>query len=83
MDYTIAQSKRDIADDMNIPGLFMQEGFMNKLLNSKYQILDQPDLKKLEESALNNNILVLIDPGTEAGKKLSGKLPKMMHGKSG
>ena len=24
---------------------------------------------------MNNNILVLIDPGTEAGKKLSGKLP--------
>ena len=75
VDYTIAQSKRDIADDMDIPGLFVQEGFMNNLLNSKYLILDQPDLKKLEEAVLNNNILVLIDPGTEAGKKLSGKLP--------
>ena len=55
---------------------------MNNLLNSKYHILDQPDLKKLEESVLNNNILVLIDPGTEAGKKLSGKLPGMMPGKT-
>ena len=45
VDYTIAQSKRDIADDMKIPGLFMQEGFMNNLLNSKYLILDQPILK--------------------------------------
>ncbi len=76
VDFTIAQSKRDIADDMKIPGLFMQEGFMNNLLNSKYQLLDQPDLKKLEESVVSNNILVLIDPATEAGKKLTEKLPK-------
>ena len=76
VDFTIAQSKRDIADDLNIPGLFMQEGFMNNLLNTQYQVLDQPDLKKLEESVLNINILVLSDPGTEAGKKLTDKLPK-------
>ena len=28
---TIAQSKLDIADDMNIPGLFLQEGFIYNL----------------------------------------------------
>ena len=30
--YTIAQSKVDIADDMKIPGLSLQEGFINELL---------------------------------------------------
>jgi hypothetical protein len=76
VDYTIAQSKRDIADDMKIPGLNMQEGFLRDLLESQYIILDQPSVEKLNESVLNNNILVLVDPGTEAGKKLSGKLPE-------
>ena len=28
VDYTIAQSKRDIADDLKIPGLYLQEGFL-------------------------------------------------------
>ena len=28
-DYTIAQSRVDIADDMKIPGLSVEEGFMN------------------------------------------------------
>ena len=32
VEYTIAQSKVDIADDMKIPGLSLQEGFMNDLL---------------------------------------------------
>lgn len=76
VDYTIAQSKRDIADDMKIPGLIMQEGFLYNLLKTEYLTLDQPALKKLDESALSNNILVLVDPGSEAGKMLSGKLPK-------
>ena len=76
VNYTIAQSKRDIADDMKIPGLFMQEGFLNNLLNQEYITLDQPSLELLNESAMNNSILVLTDPGTEAGRKLSEILPK-------
>jgi hypothetical protein len=76
VDYTIAQNKRDIADDMRIPGLFMQEGFINELLKTDYLVLDQPLLKKLDESLLTGNVLVLTDPGTEAGKKLCDKLPK-------
>jgi hypothetical protein len=76
VDYTIAQSKVDIADDMKIPGLSLQEGFLNNLLNGQYVLLDQPTLQKLGESTANNNVLVLIDPDTEAGKKLADKLPK-------
>lgn len=76
VDYTIAQSKRDIADDMKIPGLFMEEGFFNGLMNTKYSVLDQPSLKTLDEAVSKNNILVLTDPGTEAGKKLSAMVPE-------
>ncbi|MEI6048715.1 MAG: hypothetical protein WCS03_07425 [Bacteroidota bacterium] len=76
VDYTIAQSKVDIADDMKIPGLWLQEGFINNLLNVQYLLLDQPTIQKLGESTGNSNTLVLIDPDTEAGKKLAEKLPK-------
>jgi len=76
VDYTIAQSKVDIADDMKIPGLSVQEGFMNDLLTGQYVLLDQPTLQKLGEEAGSNNVLVLTDPDTETGKKLAGKLPK-------
>lgn len=76
IDFTIAQSKVDIADDMKIPGLSVQEGFMNNILTGKYIILDQPDIQKLNTEAATNNILVLTDPDTELGKKLIGKLPK-------
>ncbi len=76
VDYTIAQSKRDIADDMNIPGLSVQEGFMSNLLGAKYLILDQPTLQELGRTVESNDVLVLIDPGTETGKKLTKELKK-------
>ncbi len=78
-DYTIAQSKADIADDIKIPGLSLQEGFVTYLLKGTYNTIDQPSLKKLEESAAISNILVLVDPETECGKKLIGKLPDNRH----
>jgi len=74
VEYTIAQSKVDIADDMKMPGLSLQEGFMNGLLGSSYTVLDQPGLQKLGELAANDVVLVLIDPDSDAGKKLTGKL---------
>jgi hypothetical protein len=75
-DYTIAQSKLDIADDMGIPGLSLQEGFMNTILTTQYIVLDQPSFQKLAETSVKNNVLVIIDPESEAGKKLAEKLPE-------
>jgi hypothetical protein len=76
VDYTIAQSKVDIADDMKMPGLSLQEGFLYNLLNGEFVSIDQPSLQKLGESVKNNNVLILIDPDTDTGKKLIDKLPK-------
>jgi hypothetical protein len=39
-------------------------------------MLDEPTLQKLGESTVNNNVLVILDPDKEAGKKLGEKLPK-------
>ena len=76
VDYTIAQSKVDIADDLQIPGLSLQEGFLFGLLNESYIILDQPSVQKLNESLVKSNVLILIDPETETGKILADKLLK-------
>jgi len=68
--FTIAQSKRDIAEDMGVPGLTMQEGFIQGLLAESYNQLDQPSIQQLEESIKGNNVLVVLDPTSEAGRML-------------
>jgi hypothetical protein len=76
VEYAIAQGKVDIADDMNIPGLSVQEGFIYELLKEEYVVLDQPSSQKLADAAAGSNVLVLVSPDTELGKILTGKLPK-------
>jgi hypothetical protein len=73
---TIAQSKADVAEDMNIPGLSVQEGFFSALLGEKVTILDQPTLPKLQESIGKSSLLVLTGPDSETGRKLMAKLPR-------
>jgi hypothetical protein len=75
LDYTIAQNKVDLATELGIPGLAVQEGFLYSLFKDQYTMLDLPGLQKLNESSAAGNVLVLVDPATETGKKLSEKLP--------
>ena len=76
-DYTIAQNKVDIAEDMGIAGLAVQEGFLSELFKGPCLLLDQPTPQKLTESIVGNNVLVLVDPDSEVGKKLTGKITKI------
>jgi hypothetical protein len=69
----IAQSKVDVAEDMGLPGLSMQEGFVNGLITEPFSTLDQPSVQQIEESIQKGNLLILLDPNSEAGKKVSGK----------
>lgn len=75
MDYTIAQNKIDMAAEFGIPGLVMQEGFLFSFFKDQYSTLEQPSLQKLIESAAGGNILLMVDPATETGKKIKEKLP--------
>ena len=70
---TIAQSKIDIAEDMQLPGLNIQEGFVNGLFSEGYKTLENPTLKELEETIGSGNVLVFTVPGSEAGKQLVQK----------
>lgn len=71
---TIRQAKVEIATDMKIPGLKLQEGFIGRLLSDDFSVLDQPALKDLNK--IDRNLLVLVDPNSESGKILNGKLYK-------
>ena len=68
---SILQSKVDIAEDMGLPGLIMQEGFFQNLTSGSYQILDQPDKTELEKLLESGNVLVFINPKTPLGKELT------------
>jgi hypothetical protein len=72
---TILQSKVDVAEDMGIPGLIMQEGFLSGLLSGPYDLLDQPGTAQLESALSSGNVLVFVDPGSATGQTLTANLP--------
>ncbi len=70
----ILQSKVDIAEEMGLPGLIMQEGFFDRLTSGSYRVLDQPTKPDLESLMENKNVLVYIDPLSSLGKELTSGL---------
>jgi len=71
---TILQSKMDIAEDMGLVGLRMQEGFFNGLATASYTVLDNPTVDELQNAFGSSvNILVFADPVSETGKQLQKK----------
>lgn len=70
IEQTILQSKLTIAEDMQMPGLLMQEGFISKLLSVKVQQKQNPTIQELEVAIKNDNVLLLTNPNSELGKKM-------------
>ncbi len=68
---TILQNKVDLADDIGIPGLVMQEGFINEFVSGPCKIMDQPQKNELEQALGSGNVLVYIDPKTSLGKEIT------------
>ncbi len=46
VEYTIAQAKIDLAEDLNMPGLILQEGFINGLFSESYVLLEASKLRE-------------------------------------
>ncbi|MCE4566388.1 hypothetical protein INQ51_18860 [Maribellus sp. CM-23] len=67
---TILQSKIDAADDMGIPGLFMQEGFISALLQNPCKVFDQPSKEELSKESTDANVLAIINSETPLGAEL-------------
>jgi hypothetical protein len=70
---TIAQNKVDTAEELGIPGLEMQEGFLAALLAGPAQELDNPSADKVERALGQSNLLVYVDPASALGERLAGK----------
>ena len=87
VEYAIMQSKVDIAEDMGLPGLIMQEGFFEKLTSEPYQLMKQPGRSELEAVLENGNVLVFVNPQAPLGKELAKGLssrviwPEKLKGK--
>ena len=72
----ILQSKVDMAEDMGIPGLLMQEGFITNLIKSTYEVLDRPEKTTLEQALRSGNVLVYLDPQSAPGQELEEHIPE-------
>lgn len=66
----IGQNKVDIAEELGIPGLAMQEGFITGLLKSSYTILREPSVREMEKRSKEGNLLVYATLDSPAGEKL-------------
>jgi hypothetical protein len=72
---TIAQSKLDTAEELGIPGLLMQEGFLAALLERTVRELENPSPDEVEKALSDSDILIYCSPGGELRKRLGQKLP--------
>ncbi len=73
---SILQSKVDVAEDLGLPGLLMEEGFMKGLLSDQHTTLDLPELDALKEALSKGDVLAYLDTGTESGEKVAQMLPE-------
>ncbi|PID92781.1 MAG: hypothetical protein CSA96_01475 [Bacteroidetes bacterium] len=69
----ILQSKVDIADDLGLPGLFLEEGFLSHLYTCSYRILENPEPAALEKALESGNILVITHPDSRIGRILKAE----------
>ncbi len=67
---TILQSKLNVAEDLGMPGLLIQEGFLSKLLTVKYQVLQNPASQQVEDEIKTENLLITTTSNSEFGKKM-------------
>jgi hypothetical protein len=67
---TVLQSKVDIAEDLGLPGLLMQEGFISRLFAAPCRTLDHPGPEELERALKNGRVLALTSPDTPLGQRL-------------
>jgi hypothetical protein len=73
---TIAQNKVDTAEELGLPGLQMQEGFLAALVAGPVKELDDPLPDEVEKTLGESNLLVYVNTASDLGKRLARKNPK-------
>lgn len=71
----IAQNKADIAEELGIPGLVLEEGFLDAWLRAQPAALEDPDEEGLARALGQSDVLVWAKPSSPLGTKLLGKVP--------
>lgn len=73
----IAQSRMDIAAKLGLPGLRMQEGFLNGLIQNKHFTLNNPDAKEISKTLKSSQtVLIFAEEGSEAADLFKAKRPE-------
>ncbi len=74
-----AQAKRDTAEELGLPGLDMEEGFLAEFLAGPVERLDDPGLAALESALAGSDrpLIVAAPFSSEAGRRLAAMAPPM------
>ncbi|MBN2266306.1 MAG: hypothetical protein JW775_10885, partial [Candidatus Aminicenantes bacterium] len=71
----IAQNKADIAEELGLPGLVMDEGFLAAWLETRAAELEDPGEEGLAQALADGDVLVWAKPSSPLGVKLQAKAP--------
>ncbi len=71
----IAQNKADIAEELGIPGLVLDEGFLDAWLRSDAVELEDPAVETLSKALDRSDVIAWIDPATSLAAQLLAKSP--------
>ncbi len=71
----IAQNKADIAEELGIPGLVLDEGFIDAWLESRPVELEDPGDDALGQALDHRDVIVWAKPSSPLGARLSAKAP--------
>lgn len=73
----LQQRRFDLAVELGLPYLQMQEGFLDGLLGDQYEILDNPSEKEMNDALRKAKaVLVFSDRDSDLGAKLARKAPE-------
>jgi len=71
----IAQNKADIAEELGLPGLVMDEGFLEAWLGTRTAELEDPGEEALRQALAKGDVFVWARPSTPLGVRLQTKAP--------
>ncbi len=72
---SILQNKIDLAEELGVPGLVLEEGFLSSLIGSSWKELENPSSEALADALKVSDVLVSVSSSSDMGEALLGKLP--------
>ncbi|MGZ5479907.1 MAG: hypothetical protein ACXWGZ_09955, partial [Candidatus Aminicenantales bacterium] len=73
----IDQNKADIAEEMGVPGLVLDEGFLDAWLRSDPAEFEDPTPETLDQALGRSDVLAWVKPSSPLGMKLLAKAPRL------